>query len=518
MNSSARRMLFSGLIFWAVVAGLCIYSVLPLDKKLKRGIDLVGGSYLTLEVQTEKAVESELMGIAQRISERLKKADKPLPKTKEFKNEEAVLSFHDINEAQAALPLIKNERDVKISVDDKKVILRFTEKKAKKIKSDSISTNIEVFRTRLATEMSAAEITIAPEGERNIIIELPGVTDRMKARTMIGKPAVLEFKLVERSASSEDEILYEYDGEIPDDMEVLPEYKKDKPTKYHLVPKYTDLTGKLLRDARSSVGGSLGMSHVVNFRFSSEGGDKFYELTSRNFKRSVAIVLDNVVLTAPQINSAIRSEGYIEGGDLDSDSAKELAMLLRSGALVAPVTIEGEQQIGPTLGSEYIRQGLISCLVGLGLLLIFSIFYYSLSGLFAFIALMFNLCLVLFGLHATGSVLTLPGIAGMVLTVGMAIDASILIYERIKDGLREGLSIKNAVNTGFSNAMVVILDANITTFIVGVVLYKFGTGPLQGFAVTMMLGIISTLITGLLFLRSIFNFVLDNFRVQKLRI
>jgi protein-export membrane protein SecD len=193
-------------------------------------------------------------------------------------------------------------------------------------------------------------------------------------------------------------------------------------------------------------------------------------------------------------------------------------LLLQSGSFVAPVTFEEERQIGPSLGQESIRQGLISCLVGLGLLFIFSLFYYSLSGLFAFLALIYNLGLILMGLAWLQVPLTLPGIAGMVLTVGMAIDASILIYEHIKEELSKGATIKLAVRSGFRDAMKVILDANITTFIVGVVLYNFGTGPIQGFAVTMMLGIIATLITGLFFLRSLFTFMLNNFSVQKLRI
>jgi len=518
MNGSARNMLFSGLSFWLVVAGICLYFIFPLREKLRYGIDLVGGSYLTLEVQTDKAVESELLGIMQSISRKLKKAKKAVPTAKKVEKNKIIMSFEDGQAAQAAALQLRSWRDMNVSVSGEEVSLQFSEKAEKKIKANAVETNKEVFRRRL-DKLSVAEINIAVEGERNIIIELPDVTDPMQARMMIGKPAILEFKLVEKAGRREEDILYEYDGMVPDDMEIVPGKTDDDGSRsYYLVPRYTEVTGKLLRDAKSEVvQGMRKIKHVVSFRFSAEGGEKFHELTSRNVGRRLAIVLDNEVIMAPNINSAdMWTDGVIEG--LESQEAKDLAMLLKSGALVAPITIEGEQQIGATLGADSIKQGLMSCLVGLGLLLAFSIFYYSLSGLLAFIALMFNLCLVLFGLWALGAVLTLPGIAGMVLTIGMAIDASILIFERIKDGLAEGFSIKKAVDTGFSNAMVVILDANITTFIVGIVLYWFGTGPLQGFAVTMMLGIISTLITGLFFLRSLFNFVLNNFRVQKLRI
>jgi len=517
MKKSMSRMIFSSFTFWLVVAGLCIYSVLPLNKKLKRGIDLVGGTYMTLEVETEKAVDAELLTVMQSIPEKLEKAGKPLPKAKEIKNQKIILTFADVSQASEVAIQLQGMRDINVTPSGQQITLQYTEKRAEQIKKNAVTSNREVYRARLGELMSTAEINIAPKGERGIIIELPGVTDPMKARAMIGKSAILEFKLVERTAASEDDILYEYDGEIPYDMEILKGKDKEGEDKFYLVPRYTDLTGKDLKNAQSGLGGDIGTEHVINFEFSSEGGKKFYELTSRNVGRQVAVILDDVVLMAPVIKTALRTSGVITGG-FSSEQAKQLATLLRSGALVAPVKIEGEQQIGPTLGAASIKQGLISCLVGLGLLLLFSLLYYGLSGLFAFIALMFNLCLVLFGLYATGSVLTLPGIAGMVLTVGMAIDASILIYERIKDGLKEGVSIKNAVDKGFSNAMVVILDANITTMIVGIVLYKFGTGPLQGFAVTMMLGIVSTLITGLLFLKSIFTFMLTNFRVQKLRI
>jgi len=374
--------------------------------------------------------------------------------------------------------------------------------------------NIEVLRARL-DKMSVAEIAIAPQGEKNIIIELPDVDDPQQAKTMIGKPAVLEFKLVERAGRSKEDLLYEYDGELPDDMHIIAGRGLDKT--YYLVNKYTDITGRLLRDARPTFGGQTGSQLVVAFNFSPEGGEKFYELTSKNYGRQLAVVLDNEVITAPTINAAIKSEGVIEGR-FTSEQANELALLLKSGAFVAPVSFEEERQVGPALGAEAIKMGLISCLVALGLLFIFSVYYYSLSGILAFCALIYNLVLILFGLSLLKATLTLPGIAGMVLTIGMAIDASILVYERIKEELSLGLSIKKAVNAGFSDAMVVILDANITTFIVGVVLYYFGTGPVQGFAVTMMLGIVSTLITGLFFLRALFNFVVDLFAVQKLKI
>lgn len=489
-----------------------------MKKPLRFGIDLVGGTYITLEVKTDKAVESELFERSEEILFALSKDGKTAPISKKVDGNVLTLAFSSPDTAQDATRLIRNSySDLKISTEGSSVSISFTESREKAIKSSAVLSNIEVLRSRL-DKMSVSEITIAPQGKKNIIVELPDVQDPQQAKVMIGKPAILEFKLVERIGRSQEELLLEYDGELPDDMQIIPDSKNREEKIFYLVNRHSNITGKLLRDARPALGGQTGTTLVVSFRFSPEGGEKFHELTSKNFGRQLAIVLDGEVITAPRINAAIRTEGQIEGNFKRQEEANELALLLKSGAFTAPVSFEEERQIGPALGKEAIKSGLMSCAVGLGLLFIFSIYYYKLSGLLAFFALIYNLVLILFGLSLLKATLTLPGIAGMVLTIGMAIDASILIFERIREELKLGLSVKKAVNTGFSDAMVVILDANITTFIVGVVLYYFGTGPVQGFAVTMMLGIISTLITGLFFLRSLFNFVLDLFAVQKLKI
>ena len=259
------------------------------------------------------------------------------------------------------------------------------------------------------------------------------------------------------------------------------------------------------------------MRYVVQFEFDKDAGLEFSKLTKNNINRSLAIILDNKVISAPNINCEIGSSGLIQG-NFDEKTGNELAMLLRSGSFVAPISFEEERTIEPSLGKEAIHSGLMACLVGLGLLFFFSLFYYGLAGLFAFTALIFNLIVILFGLSKLGAALTLPGIAGMVLTVGMAIDASILIFESMREINLTGASALEVLRLGFSDALVVILDANITTLIVGVVLFHFGTGPIKGFAVTMMLGIISTLITGLFFLRSLFTAYIDSGRIKKLNI
>lgn len=516
MNTSARQGIFSWFTFWIALAILFCYMLWPLRKTLRYGIDLVGGSYITLEVQTAKAIETELLAKLQSITSRLKEANKEMPTNKTVENGVITLTFSSAAAAQNAAQVIQAEKDLSIATNNQTITLSLPDRVASRIKEDAVNRNVEVLRTRL-NRLSVEEITIAAQGERNIIVELPDVSDPQQAKEMIGRAALLEFKLVHKVGRTPEDILYELDGVLPGDMEILPSQNEtdSKPTQYFLVSKFAEVSGKDLRDANARLGNRANV--IVEFRFTTEGGDKFYELTSKNINKPLAVVLDGVVITAPNINSAIRNEGMIEG-KFTPDEAKQLALLLKSGAFVAPVTFEEERQIGPALGAESIRQGLISCLVGLGLLFLFSVFFYSLCGILAFITLLYNLLLILVAMSWLNATLTLPGIAGLVLTIGMAIDASILIYEEIKEGLSHGLTIRKAVENGFSDALVVILDANITTFIVGAVLYYFGTGPIKGFAVTMMLGIVSTLITGLFFLKSMFTFILNKFNVQKLRI
>lgn len=516
MNVTAGRSIFSWFTFWIILALLCGYMLWPLRKTLRFGIDLVGGTFITLEVQTEKAIEAELYAKLQSITNKLKDTNQEQPATKSVENNAIVLNFSSVAAAQKAASMIESfDKDLNVSFNNQTVNLSLPDAIARRIKENAVSRNVEVLRNRL-NKLSVEEITIAAQGERNIIVELPDVSDPQQAKAMIGKAAVLEFKLVEKIGKSPDDILYELDGILPGDMEILPGQDEGNGVQaYYLVSKFAEVTGKDFRNARAALGQRGGA--VVQFQLSSDGGDRFEELTGANIGKPLAIVLDNVVISAPRINSKISTDGEITGSRNIAE-AKQLAMLLNSGAFVAPVTFEEERQIGPSLGAESIRQGLVSCVVGLAVLLVFSVVFYKLCGILAFMTLLYNLLLILVAMAFLRATLTLPGIAGMVLTVGMAIDSSILIFEQIREALSNGMTIRKAINTGFSDAMVVILDANITTFIVGAVLYYFGTGPIKGFAVTMMLGILSTLITGLFFLKATFTFILDKFNVQKLRI
>lgn len=517
MNSTVRRIASSELMIWLVVCVIGMYFLYPLRKSLRFGIDLVGGTYLTLEVQTDKAIEAELLSKLQSIDAKLKKERSISVISKTIADQKIVLTFENAQQTQEATRILKaDQRDLEQTVERNSITLKFPEHVAKRIKTDAVSRNIAVLHTRL-DKFSVAEILIIPQGDDNIIVELPDVADTQEAKDAIGRAALLEFKIVEKVGNNEKELLLEYDGELPDDLQILPGEKENGRSLYYVVQKFAKVTGNMLTDAKPSIGGRSGGEPIILFSFNDEGADKFYELTSKSINRQLAIVLDNEVISAPRVESAIRNSGSITG-TFSGNEAKQLAYLLKSGAFAAPVTFEEERQIGPSLGAESVNNGLLSCLGGFLIVLIFSLYYYKFCGFLASLALLYNLILILIGMAWMRATLTLPGIAGMVLTIGMAIDASILIFERIKEELAKGSGLKAAVDTGFSGAMTVILDGNITTFISGIVLYHLGSGPIQGFAVTLMLGIIATLIATLFFLRSCFKFILTNFSIQKLSI
>ena len=516
MNSFSKRFTASGFWFWLILAFISIYFLYPIRQKIKFGIDLVGGTYITLRVQTDKAVEHELREKLQELEVSLKNSEKALPSGHIFKDSKLEINFADKDAALDAYSLLKREVEgVVAAVSDKNLVMSFNNKKENEIKKGAVTGDIEVLRTRLNT-IGAEEIKVAPQGETDIIIELPDVADFAKAKEMIGTPANLEFKLVESMAATKDQLLDEFGGDVPSGMQILPFSEVDKKL-YVLVPDYAEISGRHLKDAKAAIGGQYGTEAVVAFKLTGSGAKKFYELTSENIGKNLAIILDNKVISAPVIQQGIRSEGQITGSR-SMESAKELATLLKSGAFVAPVKFEEERSVGPSLGYESIKSGVISCLVGFILLFLFSIIVYKLSGFFAFLALIYNLLLMLLAMSLFKATLTLPGIAGIVLTIGMAVDASILIFEKIRELIRHGETINAAINNGFKDAMAVILDANITTFIVGAVLFYFGTGPVKGFAVTLMLGIVATLVAGLFFLKSIFKTFLMKPNVQKLSI
>lgn len=535
MTISLRRLFFSRLtvlILMTALGGYFLYNLKGDGTKpgfVKFGIDLVGGTYMTLEVQVKKAQESELGDRMQELHDLLDKNNQPVPferklitassessDAKTHNDMHVIMKFDSVNDAaKAATFLMKRLKDMLIDQSGSQITLRFTDEQLRSIGREAVESNILALNNRI-NQFGVGETLVTSSGESRIIVELPNVHNTQEAKEIIGKAALLQIKLVEAFAHTEEALLAQYDGDLPEGTEIVAG-KPGRKQEFYLVPTYTDITGKLLKTARLGYGGKTGIDPVVEFEFKSAGADRFYDLTSQNMGQRIAVIVDGEVITAPVVQAAISDHGTITG-DFTAEEAQQLALLLRSGSFVAPVTFEEERHIGPSLGQESIYQGLLACLVGLIFLFVFAIVTYKTAGILAFIVLLYNLLLVLVALWALGATLTLPGIAGMILTIGMAIDASILIYERIKEELALGVPFKKAVATGFSGSLAVIIDANITNLMIAIVLYKLGSGPIQGFAVTMIVGMVATLVTGLWLLKSFYTYLFDVVGINKIKI
>ncbi len=517
MTQSKTGLTLSALL-WAGISlygAYFMYNVInpPKDDRgyINFGIDLVGGTYLTLDVKVSEAVKNDLMAVMQTFSDELKEAGRAVPGFPKLDKEDlkGILTFGSPAEAIAAKEFYKTDPVLpKVTQKGNELLFAFSAAQLGDIQRDAIESNISTLRNRLDA-FGAGEVGIIPQGNRRISIELPNVSDPEKAKERIGKAAVLELKSVFDVAISEEELIDRAGGSLPEGTMIVPHMRNRR--EFYLVPNFAKVTGKLLKQARYEFreGDGKASPHVVSIEFKPEGAKRFGDLTAENIGKPVAIILDNMVVSAPRVNTVIEDGSAIISGDFEKESAEELVSFLRSGAFSAPVEVIEERHIGPSLGAESVRKGLISCVLAFSLVFLFSIFIYKVAGLFAFIVLIFNLLFILFGLALIpDATLTLPGIAGMVLTIGMAIDSSILIYERIKEELLRGASLRKAVDEGFGGALTVILDANITTFIVGAVLYYLGSPAIQGFALTMMIGIAATLLTGIILLKTIFNWAI----------
>ena len=517
MAVTLNKLLFSRLSLWVIITVAGGYFIYNIKQYIKFGIDLVGGTYITLEVQLQKARDMELVEKMKDAEQVLKSNNIPVPAEKKICEGIIVLTFASVADAVAARDFLMARDAVSvIEQAENKVRIKFSPAQVKEMDRNAVESNMLALNNRMNKVVAGVgETLIAARGENRIMIELPDVHNIQEAKTMIGKAALLEVKLVEDVANTEQELLAKYDGGLPEGTIMVPGKAGNKGV--YLVSQYADITGRLLKSAKQGYGGEFLNEPVVEFEFKPLGAERFYELTSNNIGRNVAIIIDGEVISAPVVNSAISNHGSISG-NFTTQSAQQLALLLRSGAFVAPVTFEEERHIGPSLGQQSIRQGLMSCAVGMLMLFLFSVGVYKMAGLLAFIVLLYNILLTLVLLWALGATLTLPGIAGILLTIGMAIDASILIYERIREELANDVPLRKAVDEGFDGAFAVIMDSNLTNLLVAIVLYYLGSGPIQGFAVTMIVGIIATLITGLWMLRSFFTFATDVLGINKISI
>ena len=492
-------------------------------KKINLGLDLQGGMHLALEVDTDEAVKSTVERIIHELRTSLKKEH----------IRHIGLSRVEGTGISIKIPAETNRESFKKLLDEKftelqiseesstdgtlTVVLNLSEKETDQIKKLAVEQALETIRNRI-DQFGVSEPDIRHQGEKRILIQLPGVKDIQRAKELIGKTALLEFKLVDENHSLDDAMK----KSIPPGSEILYQTKKNPETGRnikipYLIKKRTLLTGAYLTDARVQIDSQYNEPYI-SIEFDKKGAKLFEKITEENIKKRLAIVLDNKVYSAPVIQDKISGGAARITGNFTSEEAHDLAIVLRAGALPAPVRIIEERTVGPSLGTDSINKGLVSMYIGGVFVILFMIIYYKGSGLIADIALILNIILIAAGLAGFQATLTLPGIAGIILTIGMAVDANVLIFERIREDLNLGRTSRAAVDSGYERATLTILDANVTTLIAAAVLFQFGTGPIKGFAVTLSLGVLSSLFTSLIVTRSVFDYFLMNRKIKSLSI
>jgi preprotein translocase subunit SecD len=472
--------------------------------KVNLGLDLQGGMYLDLAVDTDAAVTRVLERLGQELEDAL------LDKLVDY---ESVERRGDAVEVRLA----PNERvDWNAEPFDRMLVgfalsqagpgqfrITLPEAEVKRIKTGATSQAVEVIRNRIDS-LGVSEPSIQRKADTEIVLQLPGLKDREQAIATIGTQAVLEFYLVDDNAtpanldSTRDVVKYE---EVRDEIS-----RKVIRTVPYVLEKRPVLAGDTVRDARLQFGQYN--DPQVGITFNSLGADRFERITRRNVGRRLAIVLDDKVHSAPVIRSAISGgQAQISGGKMTLAEATSLAIVLRSGSLPAPLTIREERTVGASLGEDSIRQGIWSFVAGGLVVMIFMMVYYRISGAFADFALLFNILIIVAVLASFQATLTLPGIAGIVLTMGMSVDANVLIFERIREELAVGKQARAAVNEGFQRAFWTIFDSNLTTLVAALALLFFGTGPIRGFAITLSIGILSSMFTAIFVTRFLFELV-----------
>ncbi|PYS95715.1 MAG: protein translocase subunit SecD [Acidobacteria bacterium] len=518
-----------------VVVGICVALVYPPAAKIHLGLDLKGGIHMVMRVKTDDAVKAEIDLSQSRIRQALGEKGLAPQQISTEGLDAMVLSGIDASRTSEARDLVRSQfqqYDVQ-SPGPGRLRLQLRPSEEAAIRDSAVRQALETIRTRV-DKFGVAEPTIQREGigakAERILVQLPGVEDPERVKDLIGSPAFLEWKLVKvppgivaaqfRPPDKPEAVAQMFGGALPDDVEVLPQdttSSDGRPLRvYWPVTKASPITGNDLKNARRDMD-RFGQP-AVDFVLWADAGQRFQTLTREHQEQLLAIVLDRKVISAPKINAVIADRGIIEGS-FSLESAEDLALKLRSGALPAGMEILEERTVGPSLGADSVRKGVVAATIGSVIIILFMLIYYRLAGVNAALALVLNLLILLAAMAYVHSTLTLPGIAGIALTVGMAVDANVLVFERIREELRQGRMVKAAIQNGFEKAFYTILDSHLTTLIAGFFLYAYGTGAVRGFAVTLNVGILANLYTALFVSRAIFDTALKvNPRAERLSI
>ncbi len=491
-------------------------------KQINLGLDLQGGMHLVLEVKSEKAVESTTERMRNELRTAFREArirHRGMDVTGLSKLSVDVLDEQDLKKIKSLLeqdfPDLEILSAAEKGVGNYRIDIAFSPEWEDHIKKQAVDQALETIRNRI-DQFGVNEPDIRIQGTRRILVQLPGITDTDRAKQLIGKTALLEFKLLDDTGDLASALA----GNVPPGSELLYEATDTQDTEErrpYLVRKESLLTGASLTDARVQIDTQFDEPYVA-IDFDRRGARDFERITGENVKKHLAIILDDKVYSAPVIQEKIVGGKARITGNFDMQEARDLAIVLRAGALPAPVEIIEERSVGPALGHDSIRKGVLSMTVGGILVLLFMMIYYKGSGMIANLALVFNIILIAAGLSAFGATLTLPGMAGIILTIGIAVDANVIIFERIREELRLGKTPLAAIAAGFDRATLTILDANVTTLIAALVLFQFGTGPVKGFAVTLSLGVLASLFTALVFCRMIFDHLYAAYKFKTVNI
>ncbi len=494
MKLNYRIVIFALAIIFGIVFSVPSLLQTESGKKITLGLDLQGGLHMLLGVKTDEAVKSRIKSIAASIKHYTDKQE-ILIDNLTFDAKSVSFEVLDADETETIKKFLSHIDGAKIVQNGTQFHITFTPKEIEKIKKHAIAQAIETIRNRL-DQFGLSEPLVAKQGKDKILVELAGIKtaeDEQRARELISRAAKLELMAVDEDRNAR--VYTMSDADAAEYGDVILSDAKNPQIKY-LVKEIPILDGSMLTGA--NVGFNKNNRPVIDFKLNSEGAEIFGDFTGKNVGKRLAIVLDGKVFSAPNINERIGGGAGQISGNYTVLEAKDLAIALRSGALLAPIYMLEKRSVGPSLGADSIKASMIALIGGFVLVIAFMVVYYRMAGVVANIALVANLLLLLAVMSLFGATLTLPGMAGIVLTVGMAVDANVIITERIRELIYEGKSMHKAIEEGYSNAMSAILDANITTLIASVVLYAYGTGAIKGFAITMSIGILASMLTAIL--------------------
>jgi preprotein translocase subunit SecD len=482
----------------------------PWRQPVRLGLDLQGGTHLLYGVDIEQAIDNVVDRAMQDLERELR--EQQIGATSIERDGRTIhLHLANLEKRQQVIDLVKERFPTLVSVPQPDIeandlAYSLDAREAQRIRSNVQEQALKIIRNRI-DQFGVAEPTVQAQGTDEIVVQLPGIQDPQRAKELIGRTALLEFKMVATGAQVG---TAEHPGP---GIQFLPTRGANGRRETIPVERRTIMTGDTLTDA--SVGqGAATEGMVVNFSLDARGTKQFGEATSANVGRQLAIVLDGFVESAPRIDEPITGGRGLIRGHFQFTEAQDLANVLRNGALPAPLKLIEERTVGPSLGQDSIRKGVLSFVVGSALVIAFMLVYYRGGGVIADAALLMNVLLLVGMFAAFGFTLSLPGIAGIVLTIGMAVDANVLILERIREELRLGKTARAAIDAGYERAWYAIRDSNVTTFCSGLILFQFGSGPVRGFAVTLCLGILTSLATGVFGTRVVYDFLTSRRRLQ----